>query len=228
MRPCTTYTYRTRRVPYTTYRPVYRTQTYRVPVTTITNDCNTCGTAPAYGVASGCDTCATAAPVYGSTVQGQTVPAGTITTQGQFGVQPVIPGATVTPLPTPADTTPGINPQNSNRSVIDGVEGSATKFQSQPRNWELTSNKSVNRNVNRDWSDLPVVDVADRSPIVRRWAYSPIKQAAYVSLDKNLEAKLNVHVGSFETIKTQSQDAAESQQPQKSSGVNSGWKTVNW
>ena len=71
MRPCTSYTYRMRRVPYTTYRPVYRTETYRVPVTTITNDCNTCGANPT------CSTCAT----------GQSIPGGTLTTDGSYQLQ---------------------------------------------------------------------------------------------------------------------------------------------
>ncbi len=55
MRPCTTYTYQMQRVPYTTYRPCYRTETYKVPVTTITNDCcptNSCDTCN-----TGCSTC---------------------------------------------------------------------------------------------------------------------------------------------------------------------------
>ena len=63
MRPCTNYSWQLQRKPYTTYRPVYQTQSYRVPVTTITNDCN-----------SGCSTCgvpaaATAAPAAGGFVQ---------------------------------------------------------------------------------------------------------------------------------------------------------------
>ena len=244
MRPCTTYTYRTRRVPYTTYRPVYRTQTYRVPVTTITNDCNTCSTAaPVYGAtASTCDTCSTAAPLYGQTVygtQGQTVPNGTITTQDGYGTQPVIPGATVTPLPTPADTTPGINPQDSNRSVIDGVNGSSTRYQPQPTNWALTSTKkvtpersarihTVGANVNRDWSDIPVVDVADRSPVTRKWAYSPIKQAAYVSLDDQENRKIKIHHGSFSPVRQDLASKSRKRDENTSSEVNSGWKTVQW
>ena len=62
MRPCTTYTYQMQRVPYTTYRPCYRTETYKVPVTTITNDCcptNSCS--PCNPCNTGCPTCVTTA-----------------------------------------------------------------------------------------------------------------------------------------------------------------------
>lgn len=50
MRPCTSYSWQLQRKPYTTYRPVYQTQSYRVPVTTITNDCAT-------GNCNSCSTC---------------------------------------------------------------------------------------------------------------------------------------------------------------------------
>lgn len=50
MRPCTSYSWQLQRKPYTTYRPVYQTQSYRVPVTTITNDCAT-------GNCNPCTTC---------------------------------------------------------------------------------------------------------------------------------------------------------------------------
>ena len=223
MRPCTTYTYRTRRVPYTTYRPVYRTQTYRVPVTTIVNDCNSCSTA----ASPTCDTCATGTPVYGQptlgAVQGQTYPGGTISTNGTYGTQPVIPGATVTPLPTPADSTPGINPQESNRSIIDGVGGSSTRLQpqvAQPANWTLTSTKPSN-SVNRDWSDVPVVDVGSESPVTKKWAYSPAKTAAYVSLETP-EKEVSIVRGTFAPIKRQTQKSKNKDH------VNSAWKTVEW
>ena len=232
MRPCTTYTYRTRRVPYTTYRPVYRTQTYRVPVTTITNDCNTCATA----APTACDTCSTGAPVYGqqvygqqvygAQVQGQTIPEGTLSTQGAYGVQPIIPGATATPLPTPADTTPGINPQNSNRSVIEGLGGSSTRME-QPKavNWALTSTSLAkpSNNINRDWSNVPVRSVAEKSPVTRKWAYTVAKQAAYVSLDEQQEdSSVTVYKGSFAPVK-----AAEKMKAQAEK-TNAGWKTVQW
>ena len=92
------------RVPYTTYRPVYRQETYKVPVTTLVNDCNTCNT--------GCDTCGTgnvgavqnfapqqptySAPVY-SPGAGSALPADTVPTlapsQGSASRTLVPPGS---------------------------------------------------------------------------------------------------------------------------------------
>jgi hypothetical protein len=51
MRPCTTYQWQAQRVPYTAYRTVYRTETYRVPVTTTTY------APPMTPAAPGCSTC---------------------------------------------------------------------------------------------------------------------------------------------------------------------------
>ena len=259
MRPCTTYTYRTRRVPYTTYRPVYRTESYKVPVTTIVNDCNgsaTCNTCTtgAAPTTFGQPTFGSGA-VGGSDTRGQTVPSGTLSTNGSFGTQPsfgtptfqsqpnfgsttfgappvVPPGSTVTPLPTPADTSPGFNPQNLNRSVIDGVGGSATKMQApqtRARNWTLTSTKPA-KSINRNWSNVPVVDIADKSPVTRKWSYSPVKQASYVSLDEEESQQSPVVTmvrGSFAPI-SKAKAQRDTVNQNDNSKVNSGWKTVQW
>lgn len=218
MRPCTTYTYRCKRVPYTTYRPVYKTQSYRVPVTTIVNDCNPCSTGTCPTTAPGCNTCAVGTPVAGGAV-----PSGTITTNGSYGTQPIIPGATVTPLPTPADTTPGINPQNSNRSVIDGATGgSSTRLQPPPVNWALTSTQPA-AGPNRNWSQIPVVD--EQSPVARKWVYSPVKQASYASLDEANPSPVTTIRGSFDPVENDNPVQSNSND---SSTVNSGWKTVQW
>jgi len=217
MRPCTTFTYRAKRVPCTTYRPVYRTQTFRVPVTSVSN-CNTCNTMPTSAAA--CDTCTTGTPL-----SGQMVPSGTITTEGGFGTQPVIPGATVTPLPTPADSTPQINPQDSNRSVIEGAGGSSTRMQPPPKNWELTSTKPAAVPGSQRWSSITVVE--DRSPVMRKWHYTPAKPAMYVSLDAEESSRTVTKTirGSFEPVRDESQAEAKREKPET---VNSGWKTVKW
>jgi hypothetical protein len=93
MKPCTTYTYQMQRVPYTTYRPVYRQETYQVPVTTLVNNCQsgTCGPAA-------CDTCGTGA------VSG----APNFTPQQPNYAAPVYaPSATGA---SPADTVPSLTP----------------------------------------------------------------------------------------------------------------------
>lgn len=221
MRPCTTYTYRCKRVPYTTYRPVYRTEAYRVPVTTIVNDCNPCCNPCSTGSCpvdvAGCDSCGV-----GTSVVGQTVPSGTITTDGSYGSQPIIPGATVTPLPNPADTTPGINPQNSNRPVIEGNGGSSTRLQPPPVNWALTSTQPAVKQ-GHDWSTVPVVD--EQSPVTRKWVYSPVKQASYVALDDVEEAPITTIHGSFTPVES---DNAAVTTTDDSASVNSGWNTVQW
>lgn len=64
MKPCTSYSWQMRRVPYTTFRPVYRTETYSVPITVATmppSPCSTCGGGSPCGSCSSCGTCPTAA-----------------------------------------------------------------------------------------------------------------------------------------------------------------------
>ena len=219
MRPCTTFTYRTKRVPFTTYRPVYRRENYRVPVTTITNNCNSCGVAPT------CDTCQTGGSLVGqqvlpATQSFQTVPNGTITTDGSFSQG--LPPTTVTPLPTPADSTPSIiSPQNSNQSVIDALGGSSTKFeapQTDRRDWTLTSTKPANR----DWSNVPVTSVAAAaSPVTKKWTYSPVKQASYESVDASEAPEMK-------TIRGQLRVPAKPVKKTTETNVNQHWKSVDW
>ena len=211
MRPCTTYTYRMRRVPYTTYRPVYRTETYRVPVTTVSNNCNTCATP------STCATCSPSGLVGQQLAPTQAVPNGTITTDGTFGSS--LPPTTVTPLPTPADSTPSISPQNSNRSVIDSLGGSSTKTQpaSSNDNWTLTSTSPTNRS----WSNVPVTSVASTANVVtKKWTYSPIRQASYVSVDHENDLEFKTIRGNFKSSSTTENKA--------NVPVNQAWQTVDW
>lgn len=51
MKPCTTYQWTLRRVPYTTYRPVYQTQTVQMPVAS-PSGCSTCSVGSMAGQAS--------------------------------------------------------------------------------------------------------------------------------------------------------------------------------
>lgn len=249
MRPCTTYTYRTKRVPYTTYRPVYRTETYRVPVTTITNDCNTCST---------CSTCPTAGVATGGQVIGgsqttNSIPQqqfnGTLSTNGGFGVQEgsgtstTLPGTTITPLPTPADSVPSIiNPQNSNRSVIDSLGGSATRIpfpqqqpqrqQQSPSSWTLTSSDKPanNSTVNNDW--YTATSVASSSPVTKKWSYTPVKQSTYVTLDaadeeEDDDSEVTTFRGSFSPVVSVKKPTAKVQKKTERL-VNQGWETVDW
>jgi hypothetical protein len=187
-------------------------------VTTITNDCTTCGIPQAE-----CATCST-----GVAETGLDVPNGTIMTDGNFGVQPsTLPGTTITPLPTPADSIPLINPQDSNRSVIDSLNsGSATRIPlpaQKPKNWELTA--SQKSNVNNGWADMPARSLADASPVTRKWNYTPVKQSTYVSLNSEsaehaADEVTTVH-GQFKPVQTKPNIATVRE-------VNEGWETVNW
>ncbi len=231
MRPCTTYTYCQRRVPYTTYRPVYRTVNYRVPVTTITNECcptPSCSPCAAGPVASPCadGSCGVPQSFSSQSFASPTpvVPNGTLSTGGTFSTLPptLPPGTTVTPLPTPADTTPGINPQNSNRPVIDQiVPGSSTNMTLPPpstNSWSLTAKNPANRN----WTDVPVVNssVADSSPVTRKWNYNPVRQASYVSISDDVAPAPRTIRGQFSPL--------ESQAEPETKLMNEGWQTVQW
>ena len=191
MKPCTTYTYQMQRVPYTTYRPTYRTETYKVPVTTITNDCATgnCGTSACN---TGCNTCGVStipnqAPVMAApqaAVQNyipnqnyQSVPspssqiyyenqAAPLTTGGGYG--------TSTGLP--ADQPPalqGISPTTSYRPVLDRLRGGIRNM--------TTSNETTYQNT------TPVVRYPEqtaRSAVRKEWNYSPVRLASYTSVAK--------------------------------------------
>ena len=178
MRPCTTYTYQCQRVPYTTYRPVYRTETYRVPVTTITNDCATgacatgmCATGScatgACGVPSGCDTCATGM-----------VPSGVPTPATSSQTYYETPGGSA--VPTPADQTPSINgavtnPQTSQRPVMPPA---GTGY-----NASYPAPTPVYQQLNQP-AVIRLDDQTAQNPIRERWSYSPVRLASHQSMDE--------------------------------------------
>ena len=74
MRPCTSYTWQSKQVPYVTYRPVYRTESYSVPVTYSTPapvyapsaTCNPCGTCNTWTSGGGCGSCGATPTTAGS------------------------------------------------------------------------------------------------------------------------------------------------------------------
>ncbi len=126
--PCTTYTYQARRVPYTSFRPVYT----QVPVTNGASGCNSCQTAIAPP--------ATATPYYQSPPAAQpafTPSTGSLPTTSEppgaspwEPVQQAVPSPAATnggypaPPPTttdPADDRPRIDPQAADFSSIQRV-----------------------------------------------------------------------------------------------------------
>lgn len=69
MKPCTSYVWQAKQVPYTTYRACYRTENYTTPVTYVTNDCATGNCATGNCGTGACPTgnCGQMAPVAATT-----------------------------------------------------------------------------------------------------------------------------------------------------------------
>ena len=155
-RPCTTYTYRMKQVPYTTHRPVYRTETYRVPVTYTTQ--------MAAPVASGCSTCA-------SGFQPAQVPANNYYNPAAQPGYPV--GTPTTGQPTPADLQPQI-PAATNSA-----------YRAPPALSTPTFTPLADPNPSNRWNSPtapPLLNSPDRTtqaPSVQRWAYSPVRLASH-------------------------------------------------
>lgn len=257
MKPCTTYTYRMKREPYTSYKPVYRQESYKVPVTTITNNCatggcstGTCATCPTGGSATSAGfPPAAPAPVYSQPAptfsQGSggfagsfpqqpsvtTAPSGTITTDGGFGQG----------LPTvPAEISPSLNPQNLQRppAVFEfdrpaAVQGSATRTQLQPRQFQQ-ENWTSTKGSDSEWeNEAPAkFDYADKlakSEIRRKWKYTPVSEA-YASIENeetSEPAQSEPEVVEFKGSFAPVRSRTKTQAKPKRK-VNSGWETVDW
>ena len=218
MRPCTTYSYRAKQVPYTTYRPVYSTQTYQVPMT-ITSQ------APAVG---GCNTCSLPAtfqqfqqPVTGmpaTTVP--TITGSTINTNGSFTTTPS------TGTPTPADT----QPQLQQRPIIieqPSNDGSAYRMNvPRSQNWptESTVTPVADPQPQYQWQNEPPQLFGDdpksaQSPVYEKFAYTPVRYASTASpnlSDAANDAPQRVFYGTV----TRSGSSNQNQQPA------SGWKSL--
>lgn len=204
MKPCTSYSWQMKRVPYTTYRPVYRTESYSVPVTYSTpapTACNTCPTCPTYPTAAapqvGCSTCG---PTYAApTVTG--LPPTTLTTNGGYTVIPGTVGPSSyyqTPTTLPAET--GV-PQNSTLAPADQVPvlgkpiiidrreitPSSSSFQAPALNPSNTGTQNIrpiqDPNPGMRWDNRdPAPHVEDQTasaPTRQRFDYSPVRLASH-------------------------------------------------
>ncbi len=196
-RPCTTYTWQMKQVPYTTYRPVYTQQTYQVPVTYTSQ--------VAMPVASaGCSTCAgftptvNAAPVY-------TAPAGTIqapvgTATQYYQAAPATGGTIYQPTQvigsgtTEADLRPSldVNPQQMNRPII--IEGPTsgsinngtywpTKIPTQPATVPISPLQDPNPDARWNEDAAPQLlnpfNQTTSVPSIQQWNYSPVRLASH-------------------------------------------------
>ncbi len=190
-RPCTTYSWRMKQVPYTTYRPVYRRETYQVPVTYTTqvaaSPCATCDT----GCGNGCSV----------PIQYQ-APAGTIN-----------PGTTVTPYyqPTPAqggtviqseatgttpaaDLRPSLNTQDLQRPIIE-VPSSSSWTPSALPSPSTTYPSSAGITPLQDpepaarWQENAAPQLINpfnkttQTPAIQPWNYSPVRVASFETED---------------------------------------------
>ena len=200
-------------MPYTTYRPVYRTETYKVPVTTITNDCatGTCGSCPT-GTCGGTAAPAvnyapTPAVTYGNptfSTQPSTsfsAPSGVLSTGGGFQASPT-PAA-------PADLTPslqGISPQGSSSRapVIDQL---TTQASYTPRRQPTRTTPNV----------ASVTERISNSVARRQFAYSPVRFASHRTVAEDVRDAQEApatYRGQFKAVKP------------ATTNVNSGWETV--
>jgi hypothetical protein len=223
------------RVPYTTYRPVYRTENYSVPVTTITNDCatGTCGVA-----STGCATCPTPATAqYGTAQYGNVlpqtstvVPNGTVGTSGNYQA---LPGTSIPPYGSgaAADYVPSIdntvNPQSTQRPIYDRietlpVEGSSTRVSPNRSVTPAAAPNNIYPINNRQQQPSPAVinygNHTAMNPIRKKWDYT-VKLASYTSTAA-VEPVANEGPSQIQGTYVPSR--------KKSAKANSAWKSVEW
>ncbi len=203
-RPCTSYTWRMKQTPYTTYRPVYTQETYQVPVTYTTQlpaaaaapACNSCA-APTVVQSPGCSSCAAPTPVYSAPVGTIQQPVSTVQPGQYYQQSPANGGTIYQPTPamgtTEADLQPVLdtNPQNMNKPVIiDNTLGSSgtywpTPVQSQPAATAIQPmqdpNPAARWNTNAAPQLLNPFNQTTSAPSVQRWDYSPVQLASYQS-----------------------------------------------
>lgn len=253
MKPCTSYVWQAKQVPYTTYRACYRTENYTVPVTYVTNDCAT-GNCATGNCPTG--TCGQVAPMGGAPMAG--VPAAMTPTAGCSTCN--VPGAAMTSAPqvdpnfyagspsyvpapatynglpstttsmpaaatpTPADSVPAIQGVNPQSMQRPVIE----QLQASPAGSTYAPPSQV-PNINLQTSTSTTISTASAGREVTRqaWAYSPVRLASF---EQPVEGEQQVIQGQWQT-KPQAQFKAQSQaQPQgpTASELNAAWKTVNW
>lgn len=224
MRPCTTYTYRAKQTPYTTYRPVYSTQTYQVPITystqmpqvpvAPTGGCNTCGVPGVAGVTS---------PT--------TVPSitGTINTGGSYTTVPA------NGVPTPAASTqPSLNPQVNQRPIIieqpSVPSGSTSRLPVESNVTPVKDPQPLNQWHNNPPQLFTEEAKTAESPVYQRFNYTPVRFASTAEPGLK-DAEINqpsqvVYYGSVTRSKQAQQPAASVTQP-AAQELNQGWRSLS-
>ena len=231
-KPCTTYNWRMKQTPYTTYRPVYTQETYQVPVTYTTQ----VAAAPVYAP-TGCSTCSSgyaAAPGYQA-------PAATSPYPQYYQQTPATNGTIYQPTPaagsgaTGADLQPTLNPQSLNRPVmIEGTSGSTSAYwpptiQSQPTAAPISPlqdpNPEARWNGNQPPQLLDPFNQSTSAPSVQRWGYSPVRLASYDAADSEFvdnDVPVALRPQSREFVGSLQVETQQSQTPQPR--INEGWR----
>ena len=94
----------------------------------------------------------------------------------------------------------------------------------------MTSNDkqpAANNTVNSNWYTAASANVASSSPVTRKWTYTPVKQASYVTLDPVDEPEVTTVRGSFSPVTPVKKPAVKVQKKAERL-VNQGWETVDW
>ena len=244
-KPCTTYTWQQKRVPYTTYRPVYRTESYTVPITYAAmapspcNTCSPCQTCPtAAAPQTGCSTCG---PNYANPVVSgmPTLPQATLSPNGTYTVAPTNVEMSPYYQPTPA-TSPNMTPADQVPSIGNGVlidrreitpQGSS--FQAPPLTPSNTNTGLQGVRPIRDpnpglrWDNQApaqapntvLEDQTASAPTHRRWEYSPVRLASHLQSVEAPQATTQpqIYRGSLQVDSPQ----------RRVEKVNSAWTNLN-
>lgn len=249
MKPCTSYVWQAKQVPYTTYRACYRTENYTVPVTYVTNDCATGGCATGACATGGCPTgtCGQAAPAMTAPGAVMTPTAGcstcsvpAVTSNApmdgsyyagsptysapvmNYGTQPgTMTSMPATSSPTPADSVPAIQGVNPQSMQRPVLE----QLQATPAGSTYYP-PAATPNINLQTSTSTAVPaVASTREVTRQaWSYSPVRLASFEE-SANEPAELAPVAAPQQVIKGEWQLKP---QGKSASEMNAAWKNANW
>ncbi len=243
-RPCTSYSWRMKQVPFTTYRPVYRTETYQVPVTYTTPapaqvaaPCNTCPQPPMQSMQAypampqsapgGCSTCSVPPSMSAPMVQ---APSSTLNPGTYYEPNPNNSTLPIIPSPSvPADTVPTLAaPQAMQRPMVEGTANPAG-WPSQFPNQSTQYHPIQDPYPQARWNNEPAPQYSSstsqtaNTPAVERWNYSAVKLASYesplsvpVALQEQPEMEPREYVGTLSVSPQAS--------PAEGQRVNEGWR----
>lgn len=249
MKPCVSYSWQLKRVPYVTYRPVYRTESYSVPVTytamapSTCSTCATCPTSPTVGLPqAGCSTCGTgyANPVISS--MPTVLPDATLATNGTYTVSPSTtvppyyqsaPATTTSPYLqnnttiTPADQAPVLGKPiiiDRREIVPDSSSFQAPALTPSGTNTGLQGVRPIrDPNPGLRWDNrAPATNPEDQTasaPTRRRWDYSPVRLASHTEAHS-----VDSTSGELKTVRG---DLQIESRPANADQVNAAWKNLD-